>query len=120
AAEAAAPRGEEVVDLPGGDVRLELRERGARVGAVEAADRHHGTSRGELDARGAVGADRRRRPGRGRVLLEQLDEGGVGREGVEQTAETALTPAAEALRAARLTGDPGRGEALLPLAERLP
>src|SRR3954447_23984399 len=84
--EAATP-GDEVVDLPCGHPRLELRQRGARVAAVEAADRHHRLLRRELVAGRAVGAHGRGDPGvRRRVGLEQVGQRGARRTAVEEAA----------------------------------
>ena len=86
-----AAAGDEVVDLAVGDVLLELRQRRARVAAVEAADRHHRLPARQLVARGGVGADRRRRPGVGvGVGLQQRGDGCRRRAAVEQAADAAL------------------------------
>src|SRR5690349_10654195 len=61
AAEAAAA--DEVVDLSVGHVLLELGERRGGIAAVEAADRHHRVTGGELIARGVLRAHRRGHPG---------------------------------------------------------
>ena len=62
------------MDLAVGDVLLELGQRRARVGPVEAADRHHRVLGRELVARRGVGSHRRRDPGvRAGVLVEQRD-----------------------------------------------
>src|SRR5262249_41612633 len=80
-----------------GDVRLELRQRRRRVGAVEAADGHDRVAGRELNPGRAVGAHGRGDPvvGRG-VLLQQRDQVGARVPGVEQPAEPARSATAEA------------------------
>ena len=87
--EAAAAAGEEVVDLPGGDQLLELRERRRRVAPVEAADRQDRLAARDLHAGRAVGADRRRGPAVAARVLEQRDQLLRGRGGVEQPSQAA-------------------------------
>src|SRR6478735_6385796 len=84
----------EVVDLVVRDVLLELGERRAGVGAVEAADRHDGQLRAELETGRRLGSDccgdPRVASGIGR---EGRDDCGARRRGVEQTAHAAATGA---------------------------
>src|SRR6185437_10168949 len=108
AAEAVAALPDEVVDLALGDHRLELGQRGGRVGAVEAADRHHRVAAGgELDRRGRLRADGRRGPlVPRRVLLKQLDQRAADLGAAGQAAHR---DAAEAAGAAGAAGaGPGR------------
>src|SRR5580700_6787675 len=117
AAEAAGTAPDVVVDLALGDHRLELGQCRRRVGAVEAADRHHGVAAGrQLDRRGLLGALGRGDPLvlRG-VLLEQLDQGAAhlraaGQPAAEPAAGTAGTaePAGAATRERARPG-PGAG-----------
>src|ERR1700684_3892251 len=89
-----------IVDLVLGDELLELREAGRRVGAAEAADRHHrDTAGGKLHRGGAVGAIRRRRPlVMGRARLEQFGERAADRRvAAARTAEAARGPARAAV-----------------------
>ncbi len=76
---------EEVVDVPGRHVGLELREGRRRVAAVEATDRHDRLLRGQLVARGVVGADGRCDPAiRRRIVLQERDELSARRTALEQ------------------------------------
>ncbi len=94
------------MDVAVGDVRLELRQRRARVAAVEAADRHHRQLGGQLVAGGRVGADGRGDPGvRRRVPGQQGGEGRAGGAAVEQaTGVAAPGPARLARRGALRQG----------------
>src|SRR5580704_2735082 len=108
AAEAATPARDVVVDLVRGDELLERGEAGRRVGATEAADRHHRDSAGgQFHRGGTVGAVRGRRPlVMGRAGLEQFDERAADRrvsaaEAARGPARAAVTePAGEAAAAA--------------------
>src|SRR6478672_5868605 len=98
----------EIVDLSGGHVLLELRERRARVGPVEPADRHDRQLRAELEPGSGLRADRCGHPRVPvRVGRQGRDDGGARRRRVEQAAHAAASARAT-LRAAL----PGRAVAL--------
>src|ERR1022692_2158527 len=85
ATESTTVASDEVVDLVGGDVVLELLEARRGVGSVEASDGHDGLTEGELVARGVVGVDGRRDPCGARGLAPQeVAELGADRGPVEQ------------------------------------
>ena len=103
------------MDFTGTDVLLELRERGRRVGAVEAADRHDRLAGRELVTRGVVRADRRGRPAEPGALLEQRGYLRARNRAVEESAgpsaPTGRTrPTAGRAAADCGTGKPGRTE----------
>src|SRR5205823_7094122 len=113
----------EVVGLARRHQLLELSQGRRGIGPVEASDRHDRLTCSELDACGAVGSHRGGRPlvAPG-VLLDQLDEGSIGRPSVEEPPESpkafagaALAPPAPAL--ARPAEGPRRTEATRPAGE---
>jgi hypothetical protein len=115
------------VDPALADVLLELLERGCGVAAVEPADGHDRVAGGELDPGRGVRADGRRDPGVGlAVPLEQLDQRGAGRAGVEQPTEGAwpclpAEPAAASTEPAASAAEGGAelaAEAAAPAATR--
>src|SRR5262249_31697506 len=95
---------DEVVDLVVGDVRLELRESGRRVGAVETTERHHRVAGSELVTRCVLGAARRRAPPvPARARLQDLRAFGRRRRTVPEPAGTAAAGAGAAETAPRAT-----------------
>ena len=102
------PPRDEVVDLAVGDVGLELRERRARVAAVEPADRHHRLLGGQLVAGGAVGPDRGRHPGVGVRRRCSAARSARALGVLPSSRPPALGRPQRGRRAARAAGPPGR------------